>query len=138
MGVPEGKVEIAGGLWRTLFDDYYFRINVVENVAGVELCGGLKNVVALGAGFVDAMQWGGNTKAAIVRIGLEEMKLFIKKFYKDVPECVFFESCGLADLVTTCYGGRNRLCAEEFGKMDRKGVSNEEAWKKIEEEKLKG
>ena len=56
-------------------------MNVVENVPGVELCGGLKNVVALGAGFVDAMQWGGNTKAAIVRIGLEEMKLFIKKFY---------------------------------------------------------
>lgn len=113
-------------------------MNIVENVPGVELCGGLKNVVALGAGFVDAMGWGGNTKAAILRIGLDEMKSFIKKFYPDVPDYIFFESCGLADLITTCYGGRNRLCAEEFAKMEKKGMNLEDIWIKIEEDKLKG
>merc|ERR1712070_285451 len=115
------------------FDCQSFRVNAVNDIAGVELCGALKNVVALGAGFCDGLDYGGNTKAALIRIGLQEMKFFIRHFYPDVKDSTFLESCGVADLITTCFGGRNRKCAEAF--VRGKGTKT---WETIEKELLGG
>lgn len=116
-----------------LFDCRTFRVTAVDDIPGVELCGALKNVVALGAGFCDGLDYGGNTKAALIRIGLQEMKTFIRYFYPEVKDSTFLESCGVADLITTCFGGRNRKCAEAFVKA--KGAKG---WEQIEKELLGG
>merc|ERR1712050_284570 len=114
-----------------LFDCQSFRVSAVNDIPGVELCGALKNVVALGAGFCDGLGYGGNTKAALIRIGLQEMKTFIRYFYPDVKDSTFLESCGVADLITTCFGGRNRKCAEAFVK-----AQGSKDWEQIEKELL--
>ncbi|KAJ1621416.1 glycerol3phosphate dehydrogenase putative [Pavlovales sp. CCMP2436] len=123
----------TGDVWKKVFDWSTFRVNVVGDVPGVELCGALKNVVAIGAGFCDGLEYGGNTKAAIIRVGLEEMMRFVKYFYKSENAATYFESCGVADLITTCFGGRNRKCAEIFAK--HKGAKS---WDEIEVEQLDG
>lgn len=86
-----------------VFDTPTFRVGLVEDVAGVSLCGALKNVVAIAAGFTDGLGWGSNAKAAVMRIGLMEMKRFAEEFFEGVkPETFTETSAGVADLITTC------------------------------------
>ena len=114
------RVKQEGELWQKLFHTANFHVQIIEDRAGVSLCGALKNVVAVAAGFCDGLGWGNNAKAAIMRIGLLEMKSFSMEFFSGVKTETFVqESAGIADLITTCFGGRNRLCAEAYVKTGK-------------------
>ena len=118
---------------KILFHRPYFHVRLVSDVAGVSLSGGLKNIVALAAGFVSGMGWGDNAKAAVMRVGLLEMVKFGKMFFADSVHSKTFteESAGVADLITSCSGGRNYRCA----KMSvEKGISIDQ----VEKEELNG
>ncbi|CAN1153698.1 Glycerol-3-phosphate dehydrogenase [NAD(+)] [Linum perenne] len=128
----------AAEKWVQLFSTPYFMVAAVQDVEGVELCGTLKNVVALAAGFVDGLDMGSNTKAAIMRIGLREMMAFCKRLFPTVKDDTFFESCGVADLITTCLGGRNRKVAEAFAKSGGKRSFDELEAEMLQGQKLQG
>ncbi|KAA0186072.1 Glycerol-3-phosphate dehydrogenase [NAD(+)] cytoplasmic [Fasciolopsis buskii] len=118
---------------KMLFQTNYFRMTIIKDEVGAELCGALKNIVAVGAGIIEGLGYGDNTKAAVIRLGFMEMKAFIYQFFgeRDPQEGTFLESCGVADLITTCYGGRNK----------RMGVSlatSNKSLHELEKEKLDG
>lgn len=93
---------------KAAFHRPYFHVRVVEDVAGVSVAGALKNVVALAVGFVEGLGWGDNAKAAIMRTGLLETIKFSQIFFPELRQSTFTkESAGVADLITTCAGGRN-------------------------------
>ena len=99
---------------KRLFHRSYFHVRMVSDVAGVSLGGALKNVIALAAGWVDGLGWGDNAKAAVMRVGILEEVKFGKMFFGDSCKTQTFteESAGMADVVTSCMGGRNFRCAK--------------------------
>lgn len=99
---------------KQLFHRPYFHVRMTTDVAGVSLGGALKNIVALAAGFVDGLGWGDNAKAAIMRVGILEEVKFGQKFFGDsfIESTMTEESCGVADMITSCSGGRNFRCAK--------------------------
>lgn len=56
-----------------IFMSPFFRVYTNPDVIGVELGGSLKNVIALGAGISDGLEYGDNTKAALMTRGITEI-----------------------------------------------------------------
>ncbi|KAI8888800.1 glycerol-3-phosphate dehydrogenase [NAD+] [Backusella circina FSU 941] len=125
------KDQKEGEIFLKLFHTDYFDVNVIADMRGLQVCGALKNVVALGAGICDGLHYGNNTKSAVIRRGLVEMRKFGKTFFGGVHTETFFESCGVADLITTCSGGRNRKVAAAF-------IKSKKTIDEIEKEMLNG
>ncbi len=113
------------------FNSPSFHVRLTNDSIGVELCGGLKTIVGIGAGICDGLGYGGNTKAAIVRLGMVDMIKFGEVFFSGVQHSTFLESCGIADVIAECFGGRNRRCAEIF-------VRTGKNWDVVEKEVLMG
>ncbi|MGM0507710.1 MAG: NAD(P)H-dependent glycerol-3-phosphate dehydrogenase [Fusobacteriota bacterium] len=103
-----------------LFSTSYFRVYSNTDIVGVELAGALKNCIAIASGVSDGMNYGDNTKAALITRGLQEMVRFGREF--GANEKTFSGLSGIGDLITTCTSkhSRNRYFGEELGKGKKK------------------
>lgn len=82
---------------------------------GVELGGGLKNVLAIGCGILDGLGSGANTKAVLVTQGVAEMGRLIQKLGGRFD--TIYSLAGLGDLFATGTSpeSRNRALGEKLG-----------------------
>jgi len=85
---------------QALLSSSRFRLYVNNDVAGVELGGALKNVIALCAGMVDGLGMGDNAKAALMTRGLAEIARLGKAM--GAEERTFAGLSGMGDLMVTC------------------------------------
>jgi glycerol-3-phosphate dehydrogenase (NAD(P)+) len=93
----------------------YFRIYSSTDIIGVELGGAFKNVIAIGAGIVDGVKFGDNTKAAIMTRGIAEISR-LGEVMGAHPD-TFAGLSGMGDLIVTCMSrhSRNRYVGEQVG-----------------------
>src|SRR5215831_20347837 len=77
-----------------------FRLYVNRDVLGVELCGALKNILAIAAGAAEELGFGDNGKAGLMTRGLAEMtRLGIAA---GANPLTFAGLAGMGDLIATC------------------------------------
>ena len=92
------------------------RLYVNDDVAGVEIGGALKNVIAIAAGVTEGLGLGHNALAALITRGLAEMSRLA--LAEGGRRDTLAGLSGLGDLVLTCTGSlsRNRQVGIELGR----------------------
>ena len=77
-----------------------FRLYVNRDILGVELCGALKNIVAIAAGAAEQLGFGDNGKAGLMTRGLAEMTRV--GIAAGANPITFAGLAGIGDVIATC------------------------------------
>jgi glycerol-3-phosphate dehydrogenase (NAD(P)+) len=96
-----------------------FRAYTQTDIMGVEVGGGVKNVIAIGSGIADGMGFGANTRVALIARGLAEMMRLGVRL--GAARETFMGLAGLGDLVLTCTDDQSRN--RRFGIALGRGLS---------------
>ena len=101
---------------QTLINSQRFRVYTNDDIVGVEFGGALKNIIALGAGICDGLQYGDNAKAAFMTRGLAEIARL--GVMAGADPMTFAGLAGMGDLVATCSStlSRNHYVGEQLAK----------------------
>ncbi|MRG86414.1 NAD(P)H-dependent glycerol-3-phosphate dehydrogenase [Salinibacillus xinjiangensis] len=89
-----------------LFINESFRVYTNPDIVGVELGGALKNIIALGAGISDGLDYGDNAKAALITRGLAEIARLGSSM--GANPLTFAGLTGVGDLIVTCTSSHSR------------------------------
>ena len=110
-----------------VFGNTCMRVYTNDDVLGVELCGAMKNIMALASGVALGLGYGDNTKAALITRGMAEItRLGTAMGCK--PQ-TFYGLAGIGDLIVTATSvhSRNNRCGLLLGQ----GVPPQEAVKQV-------
>ena len=112
---------------QNIFMNPSFRVYTSLDMLGVEIGGALKNVIALAAGIADGLNYGDNTKAALITRGIKEISALGVAMGGE--QSTFYGLTGLGDLIVTCASmhSRNRRAGILLGQ----GKTLDEAIKEV-------
>ncbi len=110
-----------------IFMNSCLRVYTNTDVEGIELCGALKNIIALACGISAGLGYGDNTKAALITRGMAEMARLGRKM--GCREQTFAGLAGIGDLIVTATSVHSRN--NRAGFLIGQGKSVPEAVKEV-------
>ncbi|HNX93530.1 MAG TPA: NAD(P)H-dependent glycerol-3-phosphate dehydrogenase [Holophaga sp.] len=134
LALPESIDDARARELQALLATQRLRVYLSRDVVGVELCGALKNVLAIAAGLVEALELGHNAKAALITRGLAEMGRLVEKLGGHAETVTGL--AGMGDLFLTATGAQSRN--RRFGAMVGSGHSPKAASDSMGEQVVEG
>jgi glycerol-3-phosphate dehydrogenase (NAD(P)+) len=104
-----------------------FRVYLNNDPAGVELAAAAKNVIALAAGAMDGLRLGTNAKAALITLGLADMRRL--GVATGARAETFAGLAGTGDVLVTCWSRHSRN--RRAGALMARGATPEDALRKL-------
>jgi glycerol-3-phosphate dehydrogenase (NAD(P)+) len=109
---------------RKMLYNHHFRVEITDDILGIELTGAFKNVIAIGAGMFDGLGYAESSKSAFVSAAAKEMRSLAIAMGAKADTFGPGSQAWFGDLMTTCFGAsRNR----ELGRMIGKGRNVQDA-----------
>ncbi len=91
--------KVAQKVSKLMASDYFLPV-ISSDVINAQICGIVKNILAIGCGIIDGLKLGENAKAALLVNGVEEMNSLVDKLGGNSQE--FLSPAGFGDLFLTC------------------------------------
>ncbi len=119
-------IEVAK-LVQDFFSSSFMRVYTNTDIKGIEICGALKNIIALATGISRGLGYGDNATAALITRGLAELSRLGKAV--GCSPYTFSGLTGMGDLIVTCTSLHSRN--NNAGFLIGQGFSVNEAVKKV-------
>ena len=100
----------------------YIKLRETDDIIGVEICGSIKNVIALSSGMLAGLGANDSTTAMLLTEAIHDMKEIIDAFKGDKKTVLSF--AGFGDLILTCTSVKSRNYS--FGKLIGEGRTKQE------------
>ncbi len=84
----------------------YLKLRTTDDIIGVEICGSIKNVIAIASGMIDGMNLPESTKAMFITESLHDIKKLINALGGNKKTILSF--AGFGDLLLTCTSKKSR------------------------------
>jgi len=125
--VAAGEDKEAAQLVQKVFSNQVMRVYTNEDVKGVEICGAMKNIMALASGIASGMGYGDNLRAAIITRGMAEITRLGRAM--GCREQTFAGLAGIGDLIVTATSVHSRN--NRAGFLIGQGLSAKQAIKEV-------
>lgn len=125
-GVPVGlalasKSKMTLSIIKEAFSNNHFKLYPTHDIIGIEVCGAVKNIIAIASGMIDGMGYPISTQALLITQSLHDIKEIIHALGGSKKTILSF--AGFGDILLTCTSEKSRNYT--FGKLIGSNSSND-------------